>query len=241
MSSMGHRQVPDGTPVRTALVSGGSGAIGSAIVQRLVANGANCHVIDLAPRDIKAATYHVADVSSEDDCVRTVREIGRVDILVNCAGMHPGHVACWEMESGLFERVAAVNLFSAYYLCRSCLPQMMANGWGRIVSIASIAAREGVAGSSAYCASKAAMVGLMSSLAKECGHAGVLVNSVLPGSIESPFRDMHGSLARRPAKGPLARLGSPDEVASIVEWLCSEECSFSTGALFDVTGGRGSW
>ena len=133
-----------------------------------------------------------------------------------------------------------MNLSGPYYLSRAVLPGMIERGWGRIVNVSSTSARDGVAGSAAYAASKAGLLGLTRSMAKEVATKGVLINAVAPGSIDTPMMAGSGNREMGIARTPMQRLGLPDEVAALVAWLCSDECSFSTGAAFDVSGGRAS-
>jgi 3-oxoacyl-[acyl-carrier protein] reductase len=223
-----------------AVVTGGASGIGAAVARRLGAGGADVHVLDVAEMPAGPRAHRV-DVGDEGQVRRAVAGIGRVDVLVNVAGIHGGRAPCWEVEDGRFERVLAVNLNGTYYTCRAVLPGMVERGWGRIVNVSSISARDGVAGSSAYAASKAAVIGLTRAIAKEVATAGVLVNCVAPGSIDTPMMVASGNAARGVAGTPMGRLGRPEEVAALVAWLCSDECSFATGALFDVSGGRAPW
>jgi 2-dehydro-3-deoxy-L-rhamnonate dehydrogenase (NAD+) len=223
-----------------AVVTGGASGIGAAVARRLGAGGAAVHVFDVAAPP-GAVLGHRVDVSDERQVRRAVADVGRIDVLVNVAGIHGGKAPCWEVEDGRFERVLAVNLNGAYYTCRAALPGMVERGWGRIVNVSSISARDGAAGSSAYAASKAAVIGLTRAIAREVATAGVLVNCVAPGAIDTPMMAASGNAEQAVARTPMGRLGRPEEVAALVAWLCSGECSFATGALFDVSGGRAPW
>jgi 2-dehydro-3-deoxy-L-rhamnonate dehydrogenase (NAD+) len=224
---------------RVAVVTGGASGIGKAIASRLSDDGATVHILDSSTVDWP--TSHRVDVSDEAAVRAVVSAIGTIDIAVNVAGIHGGYASSWEMPDGRFERVLAVNLNGAFYVCRAVLPGMIQGGWGRIVNISSISARDGVAGASAYAASKAGLIGLTRAIAKEVAAAGVLVNCVAPGAIDTPMLDSSGNRDAAAMRSPMQRLGLPEEVAALVAWLCSDECSFSTGAVFDVSGGRATW
>jgi NAD(P)-dependent dehydrogenase (short-subunit alcohol dehydrogenase family) len=233
------RGVVSGAPVQpTAVVTGGAGGIGAAVCRRLAAGGAVVHALDLVEGTATDTTFHRVDVADEQECRRIMTEIGRVDILVNGAGIHPGFANSWEMPDGLFERVIAVNLAAAYYATRAVLAGMSARGWGRIVNVASIAARDGAGGSAAYAASKSGLLGLTRAMANETAGMGVLINCVLPASIDTHMLRSTGDPRSIVAGTPLKRLADPDEVAALVAWLCSDDCTYSTGAAYDVSGGR---
>lgn len=224
---------------RSAIVTGAASGIGAAIAQRLRASGTEVHCFDITAG---IDTIQV-DVTSEEDCRRAVSGCETVDILVNSAGVAGQNAPSWQLPDGEFERVIAVNLIGTYYMCRSVIPGMVARGWGRIVNIASIAGKEGNPNASAYSASKAGVIGLTKSIAKEVAGTGVLVNCVTPAVIETPMlgqvSDEH--LKYMLSKIPMGRLGQPEEVAALVCWLSSDECSFSTGAVFDISGGRATY
>ena len=225
--------------VRSAIVTGGASGIGAAIARRLRSAGIEVHVLDVTA----APDTMQVDVTNEEACRRAVSECGPLDILVNSAGIAGQNAPSWKLPDGEFERVIAVNLIGTYYMCRAVLPGMVARGWGRIVNIASIAGKEGNPNASAYSASKAGVIGLTKSLAKEVADTGVLVNCITPAVIETPMlgqvSDEH--LKYMVSKIPMGRVGQPDEVAALVSWLCSDECSFSTGAVFDISGGRATY
>lgn len=224
---------------RSAIVTGGASGIGAAIAHRLRSAGVEVRILDVAGG---RETIEV-DVTNEDACRRAIAESEPVDILVNSAGVAGQNAPNWKLPDGEFERVIAVNLFGTYYICRAVIPGMVARGWGRIVNIASIAGKEGNPNASAYSASKAGVIGLTKSIAKEVAGTGVLVNCVTPAVIETPMlgqvSDEH--LKYMLSKIPMGRLGQPEEVAALVSWLCSDECSFSTGAVFDISGGRATY
>jgi 3-oxoacyl-[acyl-carrier protein] reductase len=194
--------------------------------------------VDVA--EAKQPSHHRVDVSDEHAVTKLVQSLGRVDVLVNAAGIHGGTTPSWEVAAGHFERILAVNLMGPYYLARAVLPGMIERGWGRVVNISSTSARDGVAGSAAYAASKAGLLGLTRAMAKEVATKGVLINCVAPGSIDTPMMAGSGNRDSGIARTPMQRLGRPDEVAALVAWLCSDECTFATGAVFDISGGRAS-
>jgi 3-oxoacyl-[acyl-carrier protein] reductase len=224
---------------RSAVVTGGASGIGAAIDRVLRDAGVLVHSFDITSG---GETIQV-DVTNEEDCRRAVAAAEPVDILVNCAGVAGHNAPSWKLPDGEFERVIAVNLVGTYYMCRAVIPGMVSRGWGRIVNIASIAGKEGNPNASAYSASKAGVIGLTKSLAKEIADTGVLVNCVTPAVIDTPMlgqvSDEH--LKYMLSKIPMGRLGQPEEVAALVRWLCSDECSFSTGAVFDISGGRATY
>lgn len=224
---------------RTAVVTGGASGIGKAIVDRLHADGVRVVAFDLSEGD---GVVRV-DVTDEDACRRAVAEVGRVDVLVNSAGISGVNVPTWEQPAGMFEKVLAVNLTGTYYMCRAVLPGMLDRGWGRIVNLASIAGKEGNPNAVAYSASKAGVIGLTKSIAKETATRGVLVNCVTPAVIETPILKQVTAEHREymVSKIPMGRVGQAAEVAALVAWLCSDECSFSTGAAFDISGGRATY
>ena len=224
---------------RSAIVTGGASGIGASIAHRLLQAGVQVHRFDITGG---GKTIQV-DVTNEEACRRAVSASEPIDILVNSAGVAGQNAPSWKMPDGEFERVIAVNLVGTYYMCRAVIPGMVSRGWGRIVNIASIAGKEGNPNASAYSASKAGVIGLTKSLAKEIADTGVLVNCVTPAVIDTPMlgqvSDEH--LKYMLSKIPMGRLGQPEEVAALVCWLVSDECSFSTGAVFDISGGRATY
>ena len=225
---------------RSAIVTGGASGIGAAIVHRLTNAGVEVHSFDITGSG--GDTIQV-DVTDEEGCRRAVSQAGPIDILINSAGVAGQNAPSWKMPDGEFERVLAVNLVGTYYMCRAVIPGMVSRGWGRIVNIASIAGKEGNPNASAYSASKAGVIGLTKSLAKEIAGTGVLVNCVTPAVIETPMLGQVSEehLKYMLSKIPMGRLGQPEEVAALVCWLSSDECSFSTGAVFDISGGRATY
>lgn len=224
---------------RSAIVTGGASGIGAAIALGLRKAGVRAHTFDITAG---GETVQV-DVTNEEACRKAVAAAGPIDILVNSAGVAGQNAPSWKLPDGEFERVIAVNLVGTYYMCRAVIPGMVARGWGRIVNIASIAGKEGNPNASAYSASKAGVIGLTKSLAKEVADTGVLVNCVTPAVIETPMLGQVSEehLKYMLSKIPMGRLGQPEEVAALVCWLASDECTFSTGAVFDISGGRATY
>jgi len=227
------------TTRRTAVVTGGASGIGAAVVRRLRASDLEAIVFDTT----EGPGITRVDVTDEDACRRAIAGIPQVDLLINSAGVAGRNAPSWELPDGEFERVLAVNLMGTYYMCRAVLPGMVARGWGRIVNVASIAGKEGNPNAVPYSASKAGVIGLTKAIAKEVATSGVLVNCVTPAVIQTPLLGQVSNehLQYMVSKIPMNRVGQPDEVAALISWLCSDECSFSTGAVFDISGGRATY
>jgi NAD(P)-dependent dehydrogenase (short-subunit alcohol dehydrogenase family) len=238
---------------RTAIVTGGARGIGLAIVQRLLASGATVTlwdldgaVLDQAAAALKGGRVHTATVDVTDDAAiaravtAALRDLGKIDILVNNAGVTGGNAPLWELAPEVWRRVIEVNLVAPYLVCRAVVPAMFAAGYGRIVNIASIAGKEGNPNASHYSASKAGLIGLTKSLAKELAARGVLVNAVTPAAAKTElFAQMKQEhIDYMLSKIPMSRFVEVEEIAALVAWLASEDCSFSTGAVFDISGGR---
>ena len=229
---------------RVAGVTGGSRGIGRAIVAALRRAGAIAVVWD---RDLPAAdatdgiAVDVTDRLALEGAVATVRERhGRIDILVNNAGYAGSTVPVVDYPEDEWRRILEVNLTGTFLVCRTVVPTLVANGWGRIVNVASLAGKEGTPNASAYSASKAGVMALTKSLGKELATTGVLVNAVAPAAVRTSLLDQMAPahVQTMIVKSPMQRLGEPEEVAELVLWLCSPACSFSTGAVFDLSGGR---
>ena len=230
----------DASPrVRTAVITGGASGIGAATARRLLASKHRVVTIDIS----SASADLVVDVTDPHACQRAVAEIGPIDILVNSAGINGTNAPTWQQPDGDFERVVGVNLLGTYYMCRAVVQGMIQSGWGRIVNVSSIAGKEGNPNAVGYSASKAAVIGLTKSLAKETARSGVLVNCVTPAVIMTPILDQvsEAQLEYMLAKIPMGRVGQAEEVAALIAWLCSDECTFSTGAVFDISGGRATY
>lgn len=231
------------------IVTGGGRGIGAATVRRLLADLDHIAIFDLheAPVDPAIAdrvSFHTVDVTDRDAVKAAVKRVheehGQIDVLVNNAGTTDKSSPMWETPVELFERMWRIHFLGTVHPSQAVLPYMMAAGYGRIVNVASVAGKEGNAGSSAYSSAKAAAIGLTKSMGKELATSGVLVNAVTPGIIETPIiaDATPEHVARLQAKIPMNRAGKPEEVAELIGWLASDKCSFSTGAVFDISGGR---
>jgi len=231
---------------RCALVTGGASGIGLATARRLRASGAGVCVLDLNVDGAEGPAV-TADVSDPGQVAAAVAEaeraLGRIDILVNAAGVAGASVRTVDTTDEEWRRVMAVNADGTFHLCRAVVPGMVARGYGRIVLVSSIAGKEGNPMAPAYSASKAAVIALAKVLGKDLAGTGVLVNAVAPAVIETPMLEglSREHLDYMVERIPLRRTGRPDEVAALICWLASDECSFSTGATFDISGGRATY
>ncbi|HEX4332462.1 MAG TPA: SDR family NAD(P)-dependent oxidoreductase [Usitatibacter sp.] len=237
---------------RTAVVTGGAAGIGFAISQRLVASGAR---VSLWDRDEKALAERAGalgnrthtvrvDVADETDvCLardEAIRDLGKVDILVCSAGITGPNLSTWDYPVADWKQVLDINLTGVFTCNKAVVPHMRANDYGRIVNIASIAGKEGNPNASAYSASKAGVISLTKSLGKELAKTGIRVNCVTPAAVKTGmFAQMtQAHIDFMLSKIPMGRFGEVEEIAALVGWLCTAECSFSTGAVFDLSGGR---
>ena len=239
---------------KVALVTGGASGIGRAVVHRLVSEQAKVIVWDIDTPKLNACreqlgaaglVQHV-DVTQPESIdqalAQALAHFGQIDIVVNAAGIVGPNGPFWLTSPEEWDRVMRVNLRGTFLVCRALSPHLIQRGWGRIVNMASVTANEGPKNLSAYSASKAAVVGLTKSMGKDLAHTGVLVNAVTPALIAT---DLLNQLtpeyyAAALSRIPMGRPGTMEEVAAMVAWLCSQECSFSTGACFDLSGGRGN-
>jgi len=224
--------------MRKAIVTGGVSGLGEACATRLRADGVEVITVDISDR----ADYSL-DVSDSAAVDAAVLAIGRVDILINSAGITGPNKPLWEVTDAEFQKTFDVNVNGLFYFCRAVIPAMVDSGWGRIVNIASIAGKEGNPNLGAYSASKAAVIGLTKSLGKELATTGVLVNAIAPAVIATPMNDSTAPevLAHITSLIPMKRVGRAEEVAALVSWLASEQVSFSTGAVYDISGGRATY
>jgi len=221
---------------RNAIVTGGMQGIGAAIVKRLKASGANVTVWDLdgSPR---------VDVSDPKSIDKALQGLNKIDVLVNNAGVAGQNVPTVDYPIEEWERVLRVNLTSQFLCCRAVAPKMVKAKYGRIVNIASVAGKEGNPNAVAYSASKAGVISLTKSLGKELAQSGVLVNCVTPAAAKTAIFDQmtQQHIDYMLSKIPMARFVEVDEIAALVCWLASEDCSFSTAGVFDISGGRATY
>ena len=226
---------------RTAIVTGGLQGIGAAIARRLEGSGATVRVWDLAA---KKDPVDVSDAAAvERAAAKALAELGGIDVLVNNAGIAGLNVATAQYPVEEWERVLRVNLTSQFLCCRALAPHMVKRRYGRIVNIASIAGKEGNPNAVAYSASKAGVIAMTKSLGKELAQTGVLVNCVTPAAAKTAIFDQmtEEHIQYMLSKIPMSRFVTVEEIASLVCWLASEDCSFSTGAVFDISGGRATY
>ena len=229
---------------RVALVTGGASGIGAAVVDRLRRDGAAVASLDLQAANADGVLALAGDVSRSADVEQAVatvaRELGPVDVLVCSAGVPGQSLPTVEVTDEEWRRVLSINADGVFFCNRAVIPGMVARGYGRIVNVASIAGKEGNPMAAAYSASKAAVIALTKAIAKDVARSGVLVNCVAPAVIETPILDgiTQEHIDYMVERIPMGRMGKPEEVAALVCWLASEECSFSTGATYDISGGR---
>jgi NAD(P)-dependent dehydrogenase (short-subunit alcohol dehydrogenase family) len=229
---------------RVAFVTGAASGIGAATVTRLLAEGASVAAFDLRAPTTEGVLPLAGDVSTSADVnaavARTTTELGPVDILVCSAGVSGNSLRTEEVSDDEWRRVMGINADGVFWCNRAVVPGMVERGYGRIVNVASIAGKEGNPMAAAYSTSKAAVIAMTKAIGKDLARSGVLVNCIAPAVIETA---MLGDMSQEHIdymveKIPMGRLGKPEEVAALICWLASEECSFSTGATYDISGGR---
>jgi NAD(P)-dependent dehydrogenase (short-subunit alcohol dehydrogenase family) len=242
---------------RVAVVTGGARGIGYAVAERVLRSGGTVALWDIDAAKLNDACEKLSGLGAvakcsldltEDSAVQaatqaTVARFGKIDILINNAGITGGNAPTWELDPKAWRRVIEVNLVAPYLTSRSIVPLMRERGYGRIVNVASVAGKEGNPNASHYSASKAGLIGLTKSLAKELATQGILVNCVTPAVAKT---DLFSQMTQQHidymlAKIPMNRFVEPNEIAATVCWLASEECSFATGAVFDISGGRATY
>lgn len=244
---------------KNAIVTGGGAGLGYAISQRLAQSGANVCVWDIDQDAIDVAVEklrqegdgkicgvmgNVADVASVQDAVKATQDqLGGIDITINNAGISGPNETSWEYPAEDWQKVIDVNLSGTFHVCSAVIPVMLANDYGRIVNIASVAGKDGNPKAPAYSASKAGVIGLTKTLGKELASTNVLVNCVTPAAVRTAIFDQmtDAHIEFMLSKIPMSRFGLAEEIAALVAWLSSEDCSFSTGGVFDLSGGRSTY
>ncbi|MFY7959687.1 MAG: SDR family NAD(P)-dependent oxidoreductase [Elsteraceae bacterium] len=239
---------------RVAIITGGARGIGYAVAERMLKSGATAVLWDMDAEKLKEAaaalgalgtvSTDVVELTDEAAVAAATKAVvarhGKIDILVNNAGITGGNAKLWELSPESWRRVVEVNLIAPFLICRAVVPEMLKNGYGRIVNIASIAGKDGNPNASHYSASKAGLIGMTKSLGKELSGSNILVNCVTPAAART---DIFKQMAQEHidfmlSKIPMARFLEVEEAAAMISWLSSEDCSFSTGAVFDISGGR---
>ncbi|MBU8545057.1 MULTISPECIES: SDR family NAD(P)-dependent oxidoreductase [Roseomonadaceae] len=242
---------------RVAVVTGGARGIGLAVARRMIQSGAAVSIWDADPAKAEesraalaadgAVSAQVLDLTDElavaEAATKTVAAHGKIDILVNNAGITGGNMPVTEIPAAQWRRVVEVNLTAPFLVCQAVVPHLVANGWGRVVNVASVAGKEGNPNAAHYSASKAGLIGLTKSLAKELAQKNVLVNCVTPAAAKTDiFNQMtEAHIAFMLSKIPMGRFVEVEEIAALICWLSSPDCSFSTGAAFDISGGRATF
>lgn len=234
---------------RRAVITGGAQGIGLATARRFAASGAHVIIWDINGDAASAAAAEIGgtarrvELSDDADVAAASSEAGAVDILVNNAGITGGNAKTWDIAPEIWRQVMQVNLNAPYVICRALLPGMIERGYGRIVNVASIAGKEGNPNAAHYSASKAGLIALTKSLGKELAGTGVIANCITPAAARTPIFDQMSQehIDFMLSKIPLNRFLEPEEAAGLIAWLASEECAFSTGAVFDISGGRATY
>ncbi|QTN22258.1 SDR family oxidoreductase [Rhizobacter sp. AJA081-3] len=242
---------------RVAVITGGAQGIGYATAERMLLSGATVVLWDIDAKALAAARESLSALGTVDTALveltdadavlaaagAVMRTQGRIDILVNNAGITGGNATTWELDPVMWRRVIEVNLVAPYLVCRAVVPQMLQRGYGRIVNVASVAGKEGNPNASHYSASKAGLIALTKSLSKELATQGILVNAVSPAAAKTAIFDQMSQqhIDFMLGKIPMGRFVQVGEIAALIGWLSSEDCSFSTGAVFDISGGRATY
>ena len=239
---------------RVAVITGGARGIGYAVAERMLQSGASVVLWDVTADRLKTSQAELSklgkvetatvDITNEDQVMAAtdaaVKSLGKIDILVNSAGITGPNQKTWEYSSKDFRLVQEVNLIGTFHCCKAVVTPMMKADYGRIINIASIAGKDGNPNAPAYSASKAAVIGLTKSLGKELAQTGIRVNALTPAAAKT---EMFGQMTEAHinfmlSKIPMNRFVTVEELAAMIVWMASEECSFTTGAVFDISGGR---
>lgn len=239
---------------RAAIVTGGARGIGRAIAERMLESGAIVSIWDIDEKQLAltkqeldkrgSTDMRMLDLTNDKAVSEAAEEVvslfGKIDILVNNAGITGGNGLTWDLDPSAWRKVIDVNLVAPFLTCRAIVPKMLANGYGRIINVSSIAGKDGNPTASHYSASKAGLIGFTKSLAKELATRNIMVNCITPAAAKTElFSQMEQKhIDYMLSKIPMTRFLLVEEVAAMVAWLASEECSFSTGAVFDISGGR---
>jgi 3-oxoacyl-[acyl-carrier protein] reductase len=242
---------------RVVVITGGARGIGYAVAQRALRSGAAVALWDVDAQRLERSERELSELGTVSSVIveltdeesvnaaaaSTVQRHGAIDVLINSAGITGGNGATWELSPEIWRRVIEVNLIGSYLTCRAVVPGMLEKGYGRIVNIASVAGKEGNPNASHYSASKAGLIGLTKSLGKELATRGILVNAVTPAAAKTEIFDSMSQqhIDYMLSKIPMNRFLLPEEAASMILWLGSEDCAFSTGAVFDLSGGRATY
>ena len=239
---------------RTAVVTGGASGIGFAVAERLAREGARVSIWDHDATLVDAAKSSIPDVQgvvldvSDFGAVmaaakNTVSTLGGIDVLVTSAAITGPNMSTWDYSPEDWRRVIDINVNGVFYCNKAVVPYMLARDWGRIINIASVAGKEGNPNASAYSTSKAAVIGMTKSLGKELAKTKITANCVTPAAVQtaifSQMTEQH--IAFMLSKIPMARFGKVEEIAALICWIASEECSFTTGSVFDISGGRATY
>jgi 2-dehydro-3-deoxy-L-rhamnonate dehydrogenase (NAD+) len=242
---------------RVAVVTGGARGIGYAVAERVLRSGGAVSLWDCDAKRLEEVTVTLSklgevattqvELTAEGDVQRAVQStltrFGKIDVLVNNAGVTGGNGPTWELDPTVWRHVVEVNLIAPFLVCRAVVPHMLARGYGRVVNVASIAGKEGNPNASHYSASKAGLIGLTKSLGKELATKNIIVNCVTPAAARTEIFDQMKPehIDYMLPKIPMNRFAKPAEIAALICWLSSEDCSFSAGAVFDASGGRATY
>lgn len=244
-----------------AVVTGAAQGLGYAIAKRLVESGSSVSIWDIDGDTLVGAVSTLSEIATEGATISSevadvsdaaavdaalkssTAALGGVDIVVNNAGISGPNIVSWEYDVAAWQKVVDINLTGTFLVCRAAIPAMREGGYGRIVNIASVAGKEGNPNAPAYSATKAGIIGLTKTLGKELADTNVIVNCVTPAAVQTAIFDQmtQEHVDFMLSKIPMGRFGQPSEIAAMVAWLASEECSFSTGAVFDLSGGRATY